>query len=79
MKAFKKILFTWMFFTGTFIWAQPFISTQSHEGAVTSIFSFDSKASSDGSFYSAGKDGRGSHKRKIQKEGEEKKVKAEKK
>ncbi|MBE6353906.1 hypothetical protein [Treponema sp.] len=57
MKAFKKILFTWMFFTGTFIWAQPFISTQSHEGAVTSIFSFDSKASSDGSFYSAGKDG----------------------
>ncbi|MCR5218348.1 WD40 repeat domain-containing protein [Treponema sp.] len=57
MKTFRKLLISIFLLSPLLVWAQPFISTQSHEGAVTSIFSFDSKNYPDGTFYSAGKDG----------------------
>lgn len=57
MKNLRKILILLFLTSISFLWAQPFISTQSHEGSVTSLYSFDSKNYPDGSFYSAGKDG----------------------
>lgn len=55
----KKILSALVLFCAFFanIFAQPYTSTQSHEGKVNMLFPFESETSQDKSFYSIGNDG----------------------
>lgn len=43
--------------TWNFLYAQPHLSTQAHEGKVNSICNFETKTKADESFYTAGNDG----------------------
>lgn len=53
----KKIIYTLTMILGGTVFAQGYVSTQSHEGKVNFIQSFETAANFDSSFYSAGSDG----------------------